>query len=196
MKGHGARRRSSDAGLTAIDVLEYHLKLSPIPDSKPSSSSSSSSSSASDDAIELEHSLFLVAACCFEQAERLRLYNQLIDLGRLDSTYMCVRVSASSSKKRIKRIRKGKSYFLDALDYPVYESHDLEDRDQVTGWLFQMMEVCMNNIQQDWKPTLEVVVVAPKWAISSSAMELAKREMADHITLVYTLDQLDTFKRD
>ena len=57
-----------------------------------------------------------MAACCFEQADRPHLYTQLLDLSRTHSTYMCVRVSASSSKKRIKRIMKGS---------PVYENYDL-----------------------------------------------------------------------
>ena len=73
------------------------------------------------------------------------------------------------------------------LDYLVYESHDLEDRDQVTWWLFRMMDVCMNIIEQNWKPELEVVVVAPpRWAVSRSAVELAEREIVNHITVTHS----------
>ena len=50
-----------------------------------------------------------------------------------------------------------------------------------------MTDVCMNIIEQNWKPELEVVVVAPpRSAVSRSAVELAEREIVNHITVTHS----------
>lgn len=180
------RRRPS---ISATDSIRFQLKLETLPDESSSSSDSSSSSSSVCDNV-----LLLVAASAFHPSEYTQIFKALLDASKRPTTFICVRAPASVTASRNRRIKNGKSHFLDKLDFPMYEKRDLKTREQVVWWVSKALQVAMSGVPSECRVDLGVTVVAPEWAFPSDICDFATLEDVDKMMVLHTVQDLQEFE--
>lgn len=183
------KRRGS---VSAQDAISLRLGLGVVFEQSDSGESLSSSSSSSSSEEFAQHVVFLVAANTFSRERKAKLYELLLEIKKTEGMYVYVRAGRALGRMRMSKLASAME-ILNQFDGVDYGTREFTTRGEVSYWASRSLSKIYDRIPEDWKGSLNVVLVAAPWAIEPRVLDLMEDEDVNNARGVESVKKLKAF---